>query len=370
LNDDDALELFKKTLPSASLEQQDQEEQQPESFLQVQDPRQKAAAMLRKGKNGDHRLALLVMAMKGKKVGLEAVVKKVETLIGVLDIEQKADDDKKAFCTAEIDKTTAEKKQNERTIADSKTVIAETSDTLTKLMEEIAGLVAGIKELDGEVTEQTALRKEKHADVMETLAANNAAKSLLDVAKKRLQKFYGSSLLQRRKQATDDEDDDQQSPDDDEQPQVVLLQQGHKEAAQSDMDIEKKTAAAGGVVAMLNLLQADLSKEINQLEAQDAQAQKDYEDFLKDSSKKRAIDSNAVADKEGSKAQYEMSLAQDKEALRGQQTELTQTNAELASLHGDCDWLLQNHELRKNARAQEKDSLQKAKAVLQGADYS
>lgn len=137
----------------------------------------------------------------------------------MLDIEQKADDDKKAFCTAEIDKTTAEKKQNERTIADMKTVIAETSDTLAKLMEEIAGLVAGIKELDGEVTEQTALRKEKHSDVMETLAANNAAKSLLDVAKKRLQKFYGSALLQRRKQATEDEDDDQQSPDDDEQPQ-------------------------------------------------------------------------------------------------------------------------------------------------------
>lgn len=150
----------------------------------------------------------------------------------------------------------------------------------------------------------------------------------------------------------------------------MLLQQGHKEAAQSDMDIEKKTAAAGGVVAMLSLLQADLSKEINQLESQDAQAQKDYEDFIKDSSKKRAIDSKAVADKEGSKAQYEMTLAQDTEELRGQQTELTQTNAELLSLHGDCDWLLQNHELRKNARAQEKDSLQKAKAVLQGADYS
>merc|ERR1719330_2174012 len=42
----------------------------------------------------------------------------------------------------------------------------------------------------------------------------------------------------------------------------------------------------------------------------------------------------------------------------------------ISSLHGECDWLLQYYEARKAARADEVDSLNRAKAVLSGADYS
>ena len=42
----------------------------------------------------------------------------------------------------------------------------------------------------------------------------------------------------------------------------------------------------------------------------------------------------------------------------------------IGNLHKDCDWLLQNFDLRKDARAGEVDSLKKAKAVLSGADFS
>lgn len=42
----------------------------------------------------------------------------------------------------------------------------------------------------------------------------------------------------------------------------------------------------------------------------------------------------------------------------------------LGDLHSECDWLLQNYGVRKEARAGEVESLKKAKAVLAGADFS
>jgi len=46
------------------------------------------------------------------------------------------------------------------------------------------------------------------------------------------------------------------------------------------------------------------------------------------------------------------------------------TNKYISSLHGTCDWLLQYFDARKEARAGEVDALGKAKAVLNGADFS
>jgi len=40
------------------------------------------------------------------------------------------------------------------------------------------------------------------------------------------------------------------------------------------------------------------------------------------------------------------------------------------SLHGECDWLLKFYDARMEARTGEIDALGKAKAVLNGADFS
>jgi len=42
----------------------------------------------------------------------------------------------------------------------------------------------------------------------------------------------------------------------------------------------------------------------------------------------------------------------------------------ISNLHGECDWLIQYYDVRKEARAGEMDAITKAKAVLAGADYS
>merc|ERR1712066_765702 len=60
--------------------------------------------------------------------------------------------------------------------------------------DEIAALTEGIKNLDKEVADATAMRKEENAANAETVANDNAAKQLIEIAKNRLAKFYTPKL--------------------------------------------------------------------------------------------------------------------------------------------------------------------------------
>merc|ERR1719364_249603 len=174
LNDDDALELFKKTLPSAA------------SLLQVQlsakEVRQQALAALSAsrapGIGRDTRLDLLEMALRGKKMGFEKIIKMIDDLVALLAKEQLDDDDKKAWCLAELDTADDKKKDLERSISDLEKAIAE-EEAIATLKSEIEALEDGIKALDKEVAEATEQRKAEHAEFEENLAANSAAVDLL-----------------------------------------------------------------------------------------------------------------------------------------------------------------------------------------------
>merc|ERR550537_1027723 len=120
---------------------------------------------------------------------------------------------------------------------------------------------------------------------------------------------------------------------------------------------------------MMDMCVQDLDKEMNEATAEEKAAQEDYETFMNDSAAKRAEDTKSLQDKEGEKAAKEEELVQTKEAKKGAEKDLLAVNEYIRDLHADCDWLIQNYDLRKTARADEIDALGKAKAVLSGANY-
>merc|ERR1719284_1916996 len=91
---------------------------------------------------------------------------------------------------------------------------------------------------------------------------------------------------------------------------------------------------------------------------------------MQDSAAKRASDAKSIEDKESAKADLEGTLVSTKEEHTAKMKEAMATAKYLSEVHGECDWLLSNFDMRKSARAGEVDSLKKAKAVLAGADYS
>merc|ERR1719188_2751261 len=84
----------------------------------------------------------------------------------------------------------------------------------------------------------------------------------------------------------------------------------------------KQSEANGGVVQMINLLIADLDKEITEAEAEERDAQGDYETLMADSAEKRTADSKSLSEKQGAKADTEA-------AVEGHQDEKTSAQNEL-----------------------------------------
>merc|ERR1719335_370811 len=121
---------------------------------------------------------------------------------------------------------------------------------------------------------------------------------------------------------------------------------------------------------MIDLMVKDLTKEMTEAETTEKLAQEDYEKAMKDSAEKRATDSKSLADKQKAKAETEADLEANTEEKAATTKTLMATEKHIASLHGECDWLLKYFEVRKEARAGEVESLENAKAVLSGADYS
>merc|ERR1719401_2352260 len=121
---------------------------------------------------------------------------------------------------------------------------------------------------------------------------------------------------------------------------------------------------------MMDLLIADLDKEMTEAETEEKDAQADYETTMRDSAEKRTKDSKLLGEKESTKADLEADLETHTEDKASTAKELMATMKYIQSLHNECDWLLQYFDVRKQARTDEIDSLEKAKAVLSGADFS
>merc|ERR1719311_1832989 len=132
----------------------------------------------------------------------------------------------------------------------------------------------------------------------------------------------------------------------------------------------KKSEEGNGVISMMDLLIKDLAKEITEMETEEKLAQEDYVEFMADSAAKRASDTKSLGEKEANKAGLEADLVKMVEEEKEKKAEAMATMETIKDLHLECDWLVKNFVLRKEARAGEVEALKAAKAVLSGADYS
>merc|ERR1719201_2340914 len=140
--------------------------------------------------------------------------------------------------------------------------------------------------------------------------------------------------------------------------------------ARTPAAFKKKGQESGGVLAMMDMIKADLEKEIQEMEFAEKDAQAEYEAMVKDAAAKRAADSKSISEKEAAKAEVEAEVLANEDKKKAETEELMATKQYISELHADCDWLIENYEIRKESRAAEVDALKNAKAVLSGADFS
>merc|ERR1719327_1793607 len=311
-------------------------------------------------------------------------------MVAVLKTEQQDDNDKKEYCARQFDLADDKKKGLERSVSNLEKSMEKSKEGIAALADEIAALEAGITALDKSVAEATEQRKEENSEFTELMATDGAAKELLAFAKNRLQKFYNPALYKpppKRKLSEED--------------QITVSMGGTLAPTAAPGGISgtgitvladvsahnagkvapppppataaafaKKSEESNGVIAMIDLMVKDLTKEMTEAKATEENSQEDYDQAMKDAAEKRATDTKSLADKAKAKAETEASMEANTEEKAATTKTLMATLEHIQSLHAECDWLLQYFEVRKEARSGEIESLKTAKSVLSGADFS
>merc|ERR1740121_3330993 len=214
----------------------------------------------------------LVLALTGRKAMNQGMFDKVigmcDDLVAELKQEQQDDIDKKEYCEKQFDLADDKKKSLERAEKDAENAIAKAKEAIETLTDEIEALEKGIKELDKSVVEATEQRKEANQEFKSLMAADTKAKEILRFAKKRLNKFYNPTLAFA-----------QSAP----EGSTVFAEVGVHDDGKAPPGpppdtwnaYAKKSDESTNVVAMIDVLIADLEKEMTEAKAEEKNGQED-----------------------------------------------------------------------------------------------
>merc|ERR1719506_234612 len=189
-------------------------------------------------------------------------------------------------------------------------------------------------------------REKENQEFQQTVADQRASQKLLQAALNILKGFY------EKKEA------------------ALLQQQPAGPPPPPGFEAYKKNAAAGGVMGMIQQIINDAKCMEAEAIRSEEDAQKAYEDFVKDTNGSVEEKNKDIVHKSEIKAKAEGDLVQAKDDKEAALLELEQLGNYKAELHGSCDFIVKNFEIRQQARDEEVEALKQAKAILSGADFS
>merc|ERR1712151_716527 len=240
--------------------------------------------------------------------------------------------------------------QTERKEREKQDLIAKIEDlemTIQALTEAIDTLKAEIAEMQVQLKRAGEDREKENKEFQTTVADQRETQKLLKAALNVLQDFYGkkAAFMQQHKQ----------------EPAGPPPPPGFKEY--------KKNAAAGGVMGMIQQIINDAKAMEAEAIRSEEDAQKAYEDFVKETNASIEAKSKDIVNKSDERAKTEAELVETKEAKEAALLELEQLSNYNAELHQSCDFVLKNFDLRQAARDEEVEALKQAKAILSGAKF-
>jgi len=320
-------------------------------FLQVEQSskvarkRAIAAKILRNAakKSGDPEMSVLATSVE-----LDAFTKikaMIDELIAKLKQQQVDEVAKKDWCDSEFQENTMQNMKTEDLRIDQTTAIENLNSAIKTLTDEITAAKAQIA--DSQIALQRAgeNRVKENQDFQKTVADQVATQEILATALDKLATFYDSALVQ-----------------------VVNKNSKHAKQAPPVPQIEyKKSAGASGVMSMIEKLIYDAKEMVAEAKKGEGEAQTQYETFLADTNALVKDLQSAVVTKSEEKAKAEKELVETEEALQGTMTDLEDLAKYKAGLHGDCDYILKNFQIRQEGRGSEIEALQQAKQILSGA---
>jgi len=269
-------------------------------------------------------------------------VKKVmDELVADLKKEQADEVAFKAECVKHLDENEKAIYESTETKTDLEAKIDSLAKTMAKLAEEIAADKKAVAETELEIKKASQAREEENADFQVTIADQRATQDILLKALSKLEEFYGKALL---------------------------IQSAAHSAQEPPVKFQTYTTNAGAspVMSLIQQIIGDSKALETEAVAGEEKSQADYETFVKDSNAVIASLTEAIASKTASSTQADEDSALAKSDLGTTEDELASLEERKANLHGECDWVMKNFEIRQKARLEEIDAILQAKYILSG----
>jgi len=319
--------------------------------------------------------------------GFQMILQLIDNMVNLLGKEQSDDDAKQKMCVNELAKQGEHKTSLEQQKKAKETEIASLDDELDAAVRDLANLREKVSSLDVAVKEATIRRKAENAEFIQVLSDNHAALEVLDLAMKRLAKFYnatlytGSSALQTSSHSgitveqekvvpltfvQVDAEEDEESSDENSESDASSEGIGFFAAGQQADTLEARKQRTDEIFVMLYQIYTDIEAENDGAVKGEKDSQAAYESFLVLSLQSRDADTKAIASKEGVRAAAQEGTKHLKDQKGLLVKELEETSTVITNLKKDCDDLLKEYEARKKARSSETEALQRTKAVLRG----
>jgi septal ring factor EnvC (AmiA/AmiB activator) len=269
----------------------------------------------------------------------------IKDLIVRLMEEANEEAEHKGWCDTEL--TTNEQTRKEKTAA-VETLHAELDEleaSIQLLAQQIEDLAKDIEALDKAMAEATQLRQQEKAENEETIKDSKEAQTAVAEALAILKEFYSKAG-----EAT------------------ALVQQQPVAPEIFDSPYKGMQSESGGVLGMLEVIEADFARlEADTMAAEEA-AQKAYDKFMTDSSADKSAKTTGHDHKTSKKEDQESAHVSKKEDLAGTQKELDAAMAYFDKLKPSCVDAGVSYDSRVGNRKEEIESLQEALKILNGQD--
>jgi len=311
---------------------------------EAQNPNQlRVAAYLREQGSKINSRVLSALAMRVSEDPFKKVKKMIKDLIVKLMEEANEEAEHKGWCDTELSTNEQTRKEKTEAVETLHAEIDELEASIAQLTEQITELTKAVAELDAAVAKATSIREEEKAKNTVTIKDSQDAQTAVAQALSVLKDFYAKAA-----EATSFV----------QEPEVF------------DEPYKGMGSENGGVVGMIEVIQSDFARLESETSAAEAEAQKQYDEFMTDSSVDKAQKTKDIEHKSSKKQNQEQSLQEKKTDLDGTQKELDAALAYYEKLKPSCVDAGVSYEDRVARRKEEIESLQEALRILNGEDIA
>jgi len=351
LHSDDARDTFKKSFNS-----------QGYFFLQTNQGKKSSAAAvaLRSAASKTNDKRLLQLANLAQSTGsIAEVITAIDDMIATLKEEETTELSTKEKCESDRAADVREASVTSRTIDE----LTDTKDRLDgevkELETEIEGKHKEIETIEDDIKKADTTREAEAAAYAAEKSDDDAALGLVEQAHTVLQKFYSDNglMLSSQKQKVKHQ-------------QVPAGEAPLPPPATWDASYGGKTGESQGILSILTIIKQDIQKDIDKSTAAEEAAIAAHEELVTDLNTQKTDLETAISDLEGAKSEKESDAQAAVDERGTKKGELSAVMDKIKAAEPGCDFIAVNFDLRTKNRQTEIDGLVKAKAILQGGDFS